>query len=122
MRTHGRNDSNEIKQLKRTYCKFKKQVKITLSLLVLGGVDGILNLLTLIILAMSRFLLVSYLVYVSQLVFHPLFCAQIISHLLVYGIYMKDIRRRLCKCQLFRRLWKRCPLRPSKVIVLHQSK
>ena len=122
MRTHGRNDSNEIKQLKRTYYKFKKQVKITLSLLVLGGVDGILNLLTLIILAMSRFLLVSYLVYVSQLGFHPLFCIQIISHSLVYGIYMKDIRRRLCKCQLFRRLWKRCPLRPSKVIVLHQSK
>ena len=49
MRTHGtdgRNDYKENKQLERRYHKFQKQVKITMSLLVLGGVDGIINLLT----------------------------------------------------------------------------
>ena len=125
MRTHGGNDNNEIKQLnnsKATYYKFKKQVKITLSLLVLGGVDGILNLLLLMILPIIRFLLLLHPVYLFQFVVNPLFCVQMISHSLVYGIYMKDIRRRLCKCQLYQRLRRKCPLCPSKVIVLHRSK
>ena len=61
MRMHGGNDNNDISQLKRTYYKFKKQVRITLSLLILGGVDGIINLVTIVmVIIVSRFVNTSY--------------------------------------------------------------
>ena len=110
-------------QLKRTYYKFKKQVRITLSLLILGGVDGIINLVTIVIvIIVSRVLSTPHMRYFLQFVINPLLYVQMILHSLPYGIYMKDIRRRFCKCQLYQWLRRRCPLRPSKVTVLHQSK
>ena len=122
-RVHGRSDNEEIKQLKRTYYKFKKLLKTTLPLLILGGVDGIINIMTMMIMiVMNRFLSVSSMTYASQFVAYPLLCVQLISHSLMYGMYMKAIRRRLCKCQLYQR-WKRgLPLRPARVTVLHQSR
>ena len=121
-RIHGRNDDNDISQLKRTYYKFKKQVRITLLLLVLGGVDGTINLVAIVIMIIvNRVLSASHMRYFLQFVINPLLYVQMILHSLLYGIYMKDIRR-LCKCQLYQRLWRRCPLHPSKVTVLHQSK
>ena len=121
--TDGRNDYKENKQLERRYHKFRKQVKITMSLLVLGGVDGIINLLTMMtIIIMNRFLSISLTLYVFQFVAYPLLCVQLMSHSLLYGMYMKDIRRKLCKCYLYQR-WKRAfPLRPSKVVILNQPK
>ena len=120
-RVHGRNDNEETKQLKRTYYKFQKQLKTTLSLLILGGVDGIINLLTMMAVIMNRMLSVSNTLYAFQFVVYPLLCIQLISHSLMYGMYMKPIRRRLCKCQLYRRLQRRLPLRPAKVTVLHPN-
>ena len=119
MRTHGTADGN-IEQLRRTNHKFRKQVKITLSLLALGGVDGIINLLTMITLIVSdRFLSGSTSVYSFQFAAYPLLCVQLMSHSLLYGIYMKDIRKKLCKCYLYQRLKRALPLRPSKVVVLN---
>ena len=117
MRTHG-TDGN-IEQLKRTNHKFQKQVKITLPLLALGGVDGIINLLTMITLIVSNRLSGSISVYSFQFVVYPLLCIQLMSHSLLYGIYMKDIRRKLCKCYLYQRLKRALPLHPSKVVVLN---
>ena len=122
--TDGRNDDQEIKikQLKRTYHKFQKQIKINFSLFVLGGVDGIINIFTLMLLiVMNRFLSVSVNLYATQFVAYPLLCVQLISHSLLYGTYMKDIRRKLCKCYLYQRLKRTLPLCPSKVTVLNQS-
>lgn len=120
MRTHGTDGNIEQLQLKRITYKFQKQVKITLSLLALGGVDGIINLLTMITLIVSdRFLSGSNSVYSFQFVAYPLLCIQLMSHSLLYGIYMKDIRRKLCKCYLYQRLKRAFPLRPSKVVVLN---
>ena len=121
MRTDGRNDEKEINRLKRTLHKFQKQIKTTVSLLILGGVDGIINLLTMaILIIMIRFLPLSIHSYLLQFVIYPILCVQLMSHSLLYGIYMKDIRKKLCKCHLYQRLQRILPLRPSKVIVLNQ--
>ena len=120
-RVHGRSDNEEIKQLKQTYYKFRNTIKTTFSLLILGGVDGIINLLTMMAVIMNRMLSVSNTLYAFQFVVYPLLCIQLISHSLMYGMYMKPIRRRLCKCQLYRRLQRRLPLRPAKVTVLHPN-
>ena len=120
-RVHGRNDNEETKQLKRTYYKFQKQLKTTLSLLILGGIDGIINLLTMMAVIMNSMLSVSNTLYAFQFIVYPLLCIQLISHSLMYGMYMKPMRRRLCKCQLYRRLQRRFPLRPAKVTVLHHN-
>ena len=120
-RVHGRSDNEEIKQLKRTYYKFRNTLKTTFSLLILGGVDGIINLLTMMAVIMNSLLSVSNTLYAFQFVAYPLLCIQLISHSLMYGMYMKPIRRRLCKCQLYRRLQRRLPLRPAKVTVLHHN-
>ena len=55
-RVHGRSDNEEIKQLKKTYYKFQKQLKTTLSLLILGGVDGTINSLTFVTLIADNWL------------------------------------------------------------------
>ena len=69
MRTDGRNDEKEINRLKRTLHKFQKQIKTTVSLLILGGVDGIINLLTMaILIIMIRFLPLSIHSYLLQFV------------------------------------------------------
>ena len=122
IRTYGSDGSNEQNkngQLKSKYDKLQEQARITFSLLILGGVDGIINLITIIVvIVMNRFFSISLALYGIQLVAYPLICVQLMSHSLLYGVYMKDIRRRLCKCYLYQR-WKRAlPLRPSKVIVL----
>ena len=124
MRTHGTDDGNERnenKQAKKRYHKLRKQVKTTLLLLILGGVDGMINLTNMMLLIIIKsFSLESFIIYVFQFVVHPTLYIQLISHSLLYGVYMKDIRRSLCKCYLCQRLKRAFPLRPSKVIVLNK--
>ena len=124
MRTHGTDDGNERnenKQAKRRYHKLRKQVKTTLPLLILGGVDGMINLINMMLLIIiKRFSLESFIIYVFQFVVHPSLYIQLMSHSLLYGVYMKDIRRKFCKCYLYQRLMRAFPLRPSKVIVLNK--
>ena len=123
MRIHGSNDDDEKIKLKRTYRRFQKLIKTTVSLLVLGGVDGIINLLTLMtVIVINRLLSVSVTLYALQFVVYPLLCVQLMSHSLGYGIYMKDIRNKLCKCSFCQNLKRMLLLRPSKVVVLNQSK
>lgn len=117
MRTDGRSDEKEISQLNSTLHKFQKQIKTTVSLLILGGADGIINLLTMtMLIIMNRFVPLSINLYLHQFVLYPILCVQLMCHSLLYGIYMKDIRRKLCKCQKLKRM---LPLRPSKVIVIN---
>ena len=121
MSTHGTRDDDEKIKLKRTYRRFQKLIKTTVSLLVLGGVDGMINLLTLTtVIVMNRLLSVSVTLYALQFVVYPLLCVQLMSHSLGYGVYMKDFRKKLCKCYLCQKLKRMLPLRPSKVTVLNQ--
>ena len=121
-RTHGTDGSNESKQLKRRHHKLQKQVKTTLSLLILGGVDGIINFITImVVIIMARVLLESMILYVLQFVLYPFLYIQLMSHSLLYGVYMKDIRRRLCECYLYQRLRRAFPLHSSKVIVINKQ-
>ena len=126
MRTHGTDGSNENKQLKRRHHKLQKQVKTTLSLLILGGVDGIINVITVMTVLVIIYIIIkvsaeSMSLYALQFVMYPFFYIQLMSHSLLYGVYMKDIRRRLCKCYLYHRLKRAFPLRPSKVIVINKQ-
>jgi len=98
----------------------KSHVKPAVSVLLLGGLDGIFNLavpITHIILrliygsnSLTRLYFVEFLIYAIE------FC-QVICHPLVYGIYMTAIRKKLFDFELYHRIFNRW----SNVIVLNRQ-
>jgi len=120
MRLDGGNQQ-EINRIKRTLHNLRMQVKPTISVLILGGIDIILNASQSVIVAIAlshtsgptR----SYLSLISYL----LDCSQLLSHSFVYGLYMKDIRRRLKRYTFYQRIQRLCPIRPSQVVVLNSQ-
>ena len=114
-------DDYKITKLQRLIHNLQMQLESSFPLFVLGGVDCLLNVLRVII-----FILINVFyplssnpvggIYFYQFIVYPLEYCQIISHSITYGVYKKQIRKKLCKyCQRFQRLF---PLRPSKVITL----
>ena len=80
------------------------QSKATITLLLAGGIDAIANLLipfAYVVIGIS--VESNAKVYVKQFVLHPLRSALLLSHPLVYGLYMKKIRDRLPRCTVCQR-------------------
>ena len=92
----------------------QEQLKPTMSVLVVGGIDGIFNVLNPIIYAImvSVFDDPAALLYVIEFIMFPLLFVQMLSHALTYGVYNKNIRKEFYE-------YKEICSRHSKVIALN---
>ena len=85
--------SNKLLQL------FRSQSKATTTLLLMGGIDVIANMMIPFLhVIVSVFVEPSKKVYVEQFFLYPLKSFLLLIHPLVYGLYMKKIRKRLPDC------------------------
>ena len=119
MKLEGTRNNHEIRRTKRLLHNLRMQAKPTISVLILGGIDCVLNVLNSIIISVAIAYAPgttrSYLSFVGYL----LDWFQLVSHSLVYGFYMKDIRRRLQRYTFYQSILRPCPLRASRVVVLN---
>ena len=93
---------------------FRSQSKATVSLLVVGGIDAIANVLIPIAhLVFSVSVDKTTNIYIRQFLMYPIESSLLLSHSLTYGIYMKKIRTRLPRFNICQRLW---PKRSSEVV------
>lgn len=112
-------NEEEAKRFRKLAQLLKAQAKATMTLFLMGGIDVIGNILipTLyVVIGLSVTPLTK--VYIEQFFLYPLRAALLLSHSLIYGLYMKKIRRRLPWCTAFQRLWH---TRHSKVTFLHRQ-
>ena len=121
LRLSGR-DEQKITKLQRLIHNLQMQLKSSLPVFVLGGIDCLFNVLYVVIIVIIHALYpvtsnpVVGIVLIQFLVL-PLEYCQIISHSVTYGIYKKEVRKKLHQYyQHFQRL---LPMRPSKVSTLH---
>ena len=116
--TLGNEQTEETKQLVKLAKLLRAQVKPTITLLLIGGIDIIGNLLiTLVFVVTVSLLEYSERIYVRLLLVYPLSSFLLAAHPLVYGLYMKKIRRRLPSCTgCLQRQW---TTRQSRVVTLH---
>ena len=117
-------DDYKITKLQRLIHNLQLQSESSVPLFILGGIDCLFNVLRIIIfILINAFYPLSsnpvFGIYFYQFISYPLEYCQIISHSITYGVYKKQIRKKLCKyCLHFQRL---LPLRPSKVITLQSQ-
>ena len=113
----GNEPTEETKQLVKIVKLLRTQVKPTIALLLIGGIDTIGNLLIpLLYVANETLLESSERIYVKQLLLYPIASSLLAAHPLVYGLYMKKIRRRLPSCTAcLQRQW---TTRRSRVVTL----
>ena len=115
-------DENKITKLQRLIHNLQMQLESSLPVFVLGGIDGLFNVLrVVVIITINAFYPLSsdasvHVHFVQFLVF-PLEYFQIVSHSVTYGIYKKEVRKKLHHD--YRHLQTLFPLRPSKVVTLH---
>jgi len=117
MRLHGA-VSRTISKLEAIRTRLREQIKPTVSVLLLGGLDGIFNIilsLTFVSLSLVSNSLVR--VYVVEFWVIPLQWLQILCHPLVYGLYMTAIRKKILDFELYHRIFSR----RSQVIVISQQ-
>ena len=108
----------EEKRFRKLVKLFRVQAKPTITLLLAGGIDAIANvLIPLTFVMISTSVEPNTKVYVEQFFLYPLRSALLLSHPLVYGLYMKKIRDSLPKCTACQGQWNS---RHSKVTSLHQ--
>ena len=115
-------DENKITQLQRLIHNLQMQLESSLPLFVLGGIDSLLNILRVIIfIVINAFCPLSsdasVGIYLYQFFANPLEYCQIITHSITYGIYKKEVKKKLHK--YYQCLQRLLPLRPSKVVTLH---
>ena len=96
-------NEEEVKKFSRLVQEVKAQAKATITLFVVGGIDIITSILLPIIFVLIHTFVESDNIYLFQLIVIPLQTNVLISHPLLYGFYMKKIRRRLpswitCNC------------------------
>ena len=93
----------------------QKQLRPTLSILIVGGIDAIFNLLFVILYMALVFANVTPLtqLYMIQFLLTPIQICQSLSHSMSYGVYNKEIRDKLLDYV------KVCTTRHSKVIALN---
>ena len=117
MRT-GSSGEEETKRLNKLVQKLRSHMKPTISLLLLGGIEAIISLLLPITHMNIGALGPAGELYVSQFFLYTIHSCIRLSHSLVYGLYMKQIRQRLPNYNI-----SSCPKYPrrSKVIVLNQQ-
>jgi len=101
--------------------RLKEQIKPTVSVLLLGGLDGAFNLLFPLMYVLSRIILGSdsiTRVYLVEFVITPLQWCQLICHPLVYGLYMTDIRKKICDFNLYHQIFNHY----SRVVTLNSQR
>ena len=115
-------DEHKISKLQRVIHNLQMQLESSLPVFVLGGIDCLFNVLRVIVggvistICPFRYNPIIATVLLEFLVFTLEYC-QIISHSVTYGIYKKEVQKKVrCYYQRFKRLF---PLRPSKVVTLH---
>ena len=114
----GNEPTEETKQLVKLIKLLRTQVKPTIALLLIGGIDIIGGLLIpLLYVATETLLESSARIYVKQLLVYPIASSLLVAHPLVYGLYMKKIRRRLPNCTAC--LQQQWTTRRSRVVTLH---
>jgi len=118
MRLDGGNQ-HEINTTKRLLHYLRMQLKPTISVLILGGIDVIMIASQSVILALAlSFTSGTTRSYLSLFSYLLDWC-QLLSHSFVNGFYMKDIRRQLKRYAFYQRIQRLFPLRPSQVVVLN---
>jgi len=112
-------NEEEAKRFRKLVQQFRAQTKATITLLLVGGIDVIANILIpLLYVVISVSMEPSNKVYVEHFLLYPLRSFLLLSHPLVYGLYMKKIRRRLPICTTCPGQWN---TRRSRVVTLHQQ-
>ena len=100
--------------------RLREHIKPAMSLLILGGIDAAFNLLQPFIYVPMQIILGNNSVarlYLAEFVGRPIQWCQLMSHPLVYGIYMTKIRQRIFDFELYYMIFGR----RSKVIVLNKN-
>ena len=111
-------NEEEVKRFTKLAQLLRGQAKSTLTLVLLGGIDVIGNVLISFLYAVIRLAVEpSKSIYLKYFLAHPLVIFLLASHPLIYGLYMKKIRNRLPDCTVFQGQWN---TRHSRVIPLHQ--
>ena len=115
-------DDHKVTKLQRLIHNLQMQLESSVPLFVLGGIDGLVNMLRIIIfIVINVFFSLSsgatVGMYFYQFFANPLEYCQIISHSITYGIYKKEVRKRLY--QHYQHLQRLLPLCPSKITTLH---
>ena len=115
-------DEHKITKLQRLIHNLQMQLESSLPVFVLGGIDALFNVLRAVIsiVILAAYPLLSYpivSIVLIQFLVIPLEYCQIISHSITYGIYKKEVRKKLH--QYYQNLQRLFPLRPSKVVTLH---
>ena len=119
MRLHGESSTTARRHVARRK-NLHSQIKPTVSILLLGGMDGLINLLIPLLQIVFRLTLGNdsiARIYAIELVIQPLKLVQLLCHPLVYGLYMTKIRRNIFNFELYYLIFGR----RSKVIVLNQQ-
>ena len=109
-------NEQKINRLRRLLHALQKQTKPTLSVLILGGIDCVVNLLRSVLYGLANTYFPSDVVkaYIMQFS-HLLGCCQTLSHYFVYGLYTRDIYRQLKKYKFYQRAQQMLHLKVNKV-------
>ena len=119
MQLHGESSTTARRHAARRK-NLQSNIKPIVSVLLLGGIDGLINLLIPILHILFRLTLGNdsiARIYAVELVIRALQLVQLLSHPLVYGLYMTKIRRNIFNFELYYMIFGR----RSKVIVLNQQ-
>ena len=117
-------DEHKITKLQRLIHNLQMQLESSLPVFVLGGIDGLLNLLRIVLfIVITVFFPFSsrssaiFSIYSYEFIAKPLEYCQAISHSVTYGMHTKGVKKKLH--QYYQRFQRSLPLHPSKVIILH---
>ena len=113
-------NEDEVKKFEKLVQLLRLQIKPTITLLLMGGIDVLGN-----VLISSAYTTTKILVapntkyYLEQFLLYPITACLLLSHSLVYGLYMKKIRNRLPGCEICHQsYWNGTR---SRVITLHRQ-
>jgi len=112
----GSSGEEETKRLNKLVQMLRLQTKTAISLLMLGGIEGISNVLVPVMHMLFKRLGLTGELYATQFLSYIMHGCIRLSHSLIYGFYMKQIRERLPKCNI-----QPCPQFPrrSRVVTLN---
>ena len=95
-------NEDEVKRFQKLVQLLHRQAKPTITLLLVSGIDVIGNILIpFMYVAIAISVDPSKVVYFKHFLMYPLSMFLLASHSLVYGLYMKKIRRRLPSCTAY---------------------
>ena len=88
-------NEEEVKKFKRLHRELRSQAKATITLFLVGGIDVLANILLPIFYGIFFAIAGPASIYAFRFLTYPLEVGVSLSHPLLYGLYMKKIRRRL---------------------------